>query len=95
MTWGKFSGLRWWYTARRALSDVSAWGACGMPKSNTSVLLVGLDTAEQWQCAHDAVRHAQPGKEIELEYEAPGDRDIVVSVRRKGRQVTVRRVDRE
>lgn len=66
-----------------------------MPKSNTSVLLVGLDTAEQWQCAHDAVRHAEKGREIELEYEAPGERDITVAVRRKGRQVIVRRVDHE
>lgn len=62
-----------------------------MPKSKSSVLLVGLDTAEEWQCAHDAVRHAEKGREIELEYEAPGDVDIILSVTRRGRQVIVKK----
>ncbi|MAL49627.1 MAG: hypothetical protein CMH18_07700 [Methylophaga sp.] len=66
-----------------------------MPKSNSSVLLVGLDTAEQWQCAHDAVRHAEKGRDVELEYEAPDAGDIVLNVSRRGRQVIIRRVDRE
>lgn len=66
-----------------------------MPKSNSSVLLVGLDTAEQWQCAHDAVRHAEKGRAVQLEYEGPDGDEIVVSVVRRGRQIIVRRVDRE
>lgn len=60
-------------------------------KKHTSVLLVGLHTAEEWQCAHEAVRHVEKGRTIGLEFEGPDGDPINVSVSRKGRQITVRK----
>lgn len=61
-------------------------------KPHTSVLLLGLHTAEEWQCAHEAIKHAEIGRQVTLEFEGPGGDEIKVSVQRKGRQVIARRV---
>jgi hypothetical protein len=60
-------------------------------KANSSVLLLGLHTAEEWQCAHEAVKHAEAGRRVTLGFTAPNGDDINVSVERKGRQVVARK----
>lgn len=60
-------------------------------KKHTSVLLVGLHTAEEWQCAHEAVRHVEKGRRIYLEFEGPDGDEIKLSVQQRGRQVIVRK----
>ena len=60
-------------------------------KANSSVLLLGLHTAEEWQCAHEAVKHAETGRRVTLGFTGPNGDDINVSVERKGRQVIARK----
>lgn len=48
-----------------------------------AVKLWGLNDPVEWQCAHDAVRHAEPDRRIILEYETPnGDLKLIVTVRK-------------
>lgn len=60
-------------------------------KPHNTVLLIGLHTAEEWQCAHEAVKHAEKGRRVRLEFEASDGEPINVSVQRKGRQIIVRK----
>ena len=60
-------------------------------KVNSSVLLLGLHTAEEWQCAHEAVKHAETGRRVTLGFTGPNGDEINVSVERKGRQVIARK----
>lgn len=60
-------------------------------KQHTNVLLLGLHTAEEWQCAHEAVRHVEKGRRIHLEFEGPGGDAINLSVQQQGRQIVVRK----
>lgn len=62
-------------------------------KPHTSVLLLGLHTAEEWQCAHEAIKHVETGRQVTLEFEGPGGDEIKVSVQRKGRQVIARKAE--
>ncbi len=40
-------------------------------KQRTRIVLKGLESAIEWQCAHNAVTHAEMNKRITLEYETP------------------------
>ena len=43
------------------------------------IILKGLHTAHEWQCAHNIIEHAEPGKKIKITYGTPdGDLDLEV-----------------
>lgn len=60
-------------------------------KNHNNVLLLGLHTAEEWQCAHEAVRHVEKGRRVHLGFEGPDGDAINLSVQQKGRQIIVRK----
>lgn len=54
-----------------------------MAKRRTHIVLRHLHTAHEWQCAHNAVEHAEPGRKITLTYGTP-DGDLTLSVQPVG-----------
>ena len=54
------------------------------------VVLHDVETVEEWQCAHDAAKHAEKGVDYTLEYETPQG-DLVLVVRKRGKVVHVQK----
>ncbi|KAE8546116.1 hypothetical protein [Marinobacter nauticus] len=57
-------------------------------KQRRKVVLKGLESIIEWQCAHDAVRHAEPGQRVVLEYETP-EGTLVLGVQPVGQEKLV------
>lgn len=57
----------------------------------SKVVLHNIDDAVEWQCAHEAVKHAEKGVDYTLEYEVPtGSLELVV--RKRGKVIHVQKV---
>ncbi len=62
-----------------------------MKRKARQYLLAGMRDEIDWQCAHEAAKHSEPGKGNTLTYEVPGgDRTYVVFEANIGGEVMVR-----
>jgi hypothetical protein len=54
------------------------------------IVLHGIKTIEEWQCAHDAVKHAEKGTDFTLEYETPQG-ELTLVARKRGQVVHIQK----
>jgi hypothetical protein len=57
-------------------------------KQRRKVVLKGLTTAVEWQCAHVIVEHAEPGKVVTLTFGTPAG-DLTLQVQPVGQEKLV------
>lgn len=57
-------------------------------KQRRKVVLKGLRTAIEWQCAHEMVNHAEPGQCITIDFGTP-DGDLTLQVQPVGQEKLV------
>lgn len=57
-------------------------------KQRTKVVLKQLESIIEWQCAHDAVNHAEKNQRVVLEYETP-EGTITLQVQPVGQEKVV------
>jgi len=57
-------------------------------KQRRKVVLKGLRTPIEWQCAHEMVGHAEPGQRITIEFETP-DGPLALQVQPVGQEKLV------